>query len=46
MKWAYIINIRSILKSVLDILNTTIRPGLGNFTSKQYFKKNICSLIS
>ncbi|WP_419334990.1 IS30 family transposase [Spiroplasma endosymbiont of Sarcophaga variegata] len=34
-----IINIRSRLKSVLDILNTTIRPCLGDFTSKQYFKK-------
>ncbi len=34
-----LINIRSRLKNVLDILNTTIRPCLGNFTSKQYFKK-------
>ncbi|GAA6238204.1 MAG: hypothetical protein SPLM_03260 [Spiroplasma phoeniceum] len=34
-----LINIRSRLKSILDILNTKIRPCLGNFTSKQHFKK-------
>ncbi len=34
-----LINIRSRLKSILDILNTTIRPCLENFTSRQYFKK-------
>lgn len=34
-----LINIRSRLKSILDILNTTLRPILGNFTSRQYFKK-------
>ncbi|KAF0850917.1 IS30 family transposase [Spiroplasma poulsonii] len=34
-----LINIRSRLKNVLNILNTTIRPCLENFTSKQYFKK-------
>ncbi|UZQ29201.1 MAG: hypothetical protein OHM56_08255 [Spiroplasma phoeniceum] len=31
-----LINISSRLKSILDILNTTIRPCLGNFTSRQY----------
>ncbi|WP_338963462.1 hypothetical protein [Spiroplasma endosymbiont of Sarcophaga carnaria] len=34
-----LINIRSRLKNVLYILNTTIRPCLGNFTSRQHFKK-------
>ncbi|WP_338956127.1 hypothetical protein [Spiroplasma endosymbiont of Polydrusus cervinus] len=34
-----LINIRSRLKSILDILNTRIRPCLENFTSRQYFKK-------
>ncbi|WP_424527321.1 hypothetical protein [Spiroplasma endosymbiont of Glossina fuscipes fuscipes] len=34
-----LINIRTRLKNVLNILNATIRPCLGNFTSKQYFKK-------
>ncbi|ALA98466.1 transposase of IS30 family protein [Spiroplasma kunkelii CR2-3x] len=32
-------NISSRLKSILDVLNTTIIPCLGNFTSRQHFKK-------
>ncbi|ALA97452.1 transposase of IS30 family protein [Spiroplasma kunkelii CR2-3x] len=34
-----LINICSRLKSILHILNNTIRPCLENFTSREYFKK-------